>query len=111
MQLDFTLTQQTAALKKKPDTTKDVNGVHLTLKFLWKCQELRIGQTILKMMKVGRPIISRLNTERRQDSRRVGGHGVHLSPLMHQENTFRYRRSCRTPAKSWQEPLTTRKEL
>jgi len=92
MQLDFTLTQQTAALKRKPDTTKDINGVHLTLKFLWKCQELRIGQTILKMMKVGRPIISRLNTERRQDSRRVGGHGVHLSPLMHQENTFRYKK-------------------
>ena len=78
MQLDFTLTQQTAALKRKPDTTKDINGVHLTLKFLWKCQELRIGQTILKMMKVGKPATARLNIERRQGSSREGGHGVHL---------------------------------
>ena len=61
MQLAFILTQQTAVLKRKPDTTKDINGVQLILKFIWKCQELRIGQTILKKSKVGKPIISRLN--------------------------------------------------
>jgi len=40
----------------------------------------------------------------------VGGSGVHLSPQIYQEYTFRHRRSCRTPADSGQEYLTTGKE-
>ena len=41
-----------------------------------------------------------------QDGRGVGGHGVHLSPWIHQEYTFRHRSACRTPAESRQEYLT-----
>ena len=36
--------------------------------------------------------------------------GVHLSPGIHQEYTFRHRSACRTPAESRQEYLTTSKE-
>ena len=35
-----------------------------------------------------------------QDGRGVGGRGVHLSPRIHQEYTFRHRSACRTPAES-----------
>ena len=45
-----------------------------------------------------------------QDGGGVGGHGVHLSPQIHQEYTFRHRRACRTPAESRQEALTSGKE-
>ena len=45
-----------------------------------------------------------------QDGGGVGGHGVHLSPRIHQEYTFRHRRACRTPANSGQEDLTSGKE-
>ena len=38
------------------------------------------------------------------------GHGVQLSPRIHQEHTFRHRSVCRTPAESRQEDLTSRKE-
>ena len=41
-----------------------------------------------------------------QDGRRVGGCGVHLSPRIHQEYTFRHRSACRTPAERRQEYLT-----
>ena len=47
---------------------------------------------------------------REEDGRGVGGHGVHLSPWIHQEYTFRHRRAYRTPAESGQEYLTSRKE-
>ena len=45
-----------------------------------------------------------------QDGGGVGGRGVHLSPRIHQEHTFRHRSACRTPAESGQEYLTNRKE-
>ena len=45
-----------------------------------------------------------------QDGRGVGGRGVHLSPQIHQEYTFRHRTACRTPAESGQEYLISRKE-
>ena len=45
-----------------------------------------------------------------QDGREVGGCGVHVSPLIHQEYTFRHRSACRTPAESRQEYLTSGKE-
>jgi len=45
-----------------------------------------------------------------QDGRGVGGCGVHLSPWIHQEYTFRHRSTCRTPAESTQEYLTSGKE-
>ena len=44
-----------------------------------------------------------------QDGREVGGHGVHLSPRIHQEYTFRHSSACRTPAGSGKEDLTSRK--
>ena len=47
---------------------------------------------------------------REQDGRGVGGRGVHLSPWIHQEYTFRHRSACRTPAESGQEYLTSGKE-
>ena len=45
-----------------------------------------------------------------QDGGGVGKHGISLSPWIHQEYTFRHRRSCKTPAESRQEYLTTGKE-
>ena len=45
-----------------------------------------------------------------EDGRGVGGHGVHLSPQIHQEYAFRHRNACRTPAESGQEYLTSGKE-
>ena len=47
---------------------------------------------------------------REQDGRGVGGHGVHLSPWIHQEYTFRHRSAYRTPAESRKEHLTNGKE-
>ena len=45
-----------------------------------------------------------------QDGGGVGGRGVHLSPWIHQEYTFRHRSAGRTPAESGQEYLTRGKE-
>ena len=47
---------------------------------------------------------------REQDGGGVGGPGVHLSPQIYQEYTFRHRSACRTPAESRQEDLTSGKE-
>ena len=49
-------------------------------------------------------------TQGEQDGGRVGGHGVHLSPQIHQEYTFRHRSACNTPAESCLEYLTSGKE-
>ena len=48
--------------------------------------------------------------KREQDGEGTGGCGVHLSPRIHQEYTFRHRSACRTPAESRQEYLTSGKE-
>ena len=45
-----------------------------------------------------------------EDGGGVVGCGVHLSPWIHQEYTFRHRSACRTPAESRQEYLTSGKE-
>ena len=45
-----------------------------------------------------------------ENGRGVGGHGVYLSPWIHQEYTFTPRSDCRPPAESRQEYLTTGKE-
>ena len=45
-----------------------------------------------------------------QDRGGVDGHGVPLSPQIHQEYTFRHRSAYRTPAESRQEYLTSGKE-
>ena len=45
-----------------------------------------------------------------QEGGGVGGCGVHLSPRIHQEHTFRHRSACRTPTESGQEDLTSGKE-
>ena len=42
-----------------------------------------------------------------QDGSGGGGHGVHLSPQIHQKYTFRHRGACRTLAESRQEYLTS----
>ena len=47
---------------------------------------------------------------REQDGGGVGGCGVHLSPWIHQEYTFRHRSACRTPVKNRQEYVTRGKE-
>ena len=43
-------------------------------------------------------------------ARGVGGCGIHLSPGIHQEYTFRHRSACRIPAESGQEYMTSKKE-
>ena len=43
-----------------------------------------------------------------QDGGGVGGCGVHLSPRIHQEHSFRHKSACRTPAESRQEYLASR---
>ena len=45
-----------------------------------------------------------------QDGGGVGGRGVHLSPRIQQEYTFRHRSTCRTPAERGQEYLRSGKE-
>ena len=45
-----------------------------------------------------------------QDGGGVGGCGVHISPRIHQEYTFRHRSTYRTPAENRQEYLTRGKE-
>ena len=45
-----------------------------------------------------------------EDGRGVGGHGAHLSPQIHKEYTLRHRSTCRTPAESGQDYLTSGKE-
>ena len=47
---------------------------------------------------------------REQDGGGVGVRGVHISPWIHQEYTFRRRSACRTPAGSRQEYPTSGKE-
>ena len=47
---------------------------------------------------------------RYKNGRGVGGHGVGLSPRIHQEYSFRHRSACRTLAESRQEDLTSGKE-
>ena len=49
-------------------------------------------------------------TRGKQDDRGVGGCGVHLSPWIHQEYTFKHRSACRTPAEHRQEDLISGKE-
>ena len=51
-----------------------------------------------------------LSERREQDGGGVGGHGVPLSPWIHQEYSFRDRSACRTPAESRQEYMTSGKE-
>ena len=48
--------------------------------------------------------------EQEQDDGGVGGRGVHLSPWMHQDYTFRHRSACRIPAGSRREDLTSGKQ-
>jgi len=50
------------------------------------------------------------NRQIEQDGGGVGGRGIHLSPQIHQEFTFRHQSACRTPAESRQEYLTSGKE-
>ena len=76
------------------------------------------NREIKKRLLLGRKAMTNLESvlksrkvfEREQDGRGVGGRGVHLSPQIHQEYTFRHRSACRTPAESRQEYLTSGKE-
>ena len=49
-------------------------------------------------------------TRGEHDDRGVGGRGVHLSPWIHQEYTFRHKSACRTPAEHRQGDLISGKE-
>ena len=51
-------------------------------------------------------MLKSISTRGEQDGRGVGGRGVHLSPQIHQEYTFRHR----SAAESGQEYLTRGKE-
>ena len=70
----------------------------------------KLKRSLLLGRKVMTNIDSILKSREEQDGRGVGGHGVHLSPWIHQEYTFRHRSACRTPAESGQEYLTSGKE-
>ena len=54
--------------------------------------------------------ILKISSREEQDGGGVGGHGVHLSPQIHQEYTFRHKSACSTPAESGQEYLASGKE-
>jgi len=59
----------------------------------------------------GKPLnLKKKKNQKEQDGEEVGGHGVYLSPWIHQEYTIRHRNICRTPAENRQEYLTSRKE-
>ena len=53
---------------------------------------------------------SKIEQDWQQDGGGVGGHGVHLSPWIHQEYTFIHRSACRPPAENGQEYLTSGKK-
>ena len=64
---------------------------------------------------VGYRLVRRLSRDEKKnegepDGGGVDGHGVHLSPWIHQEYTFRHRNARRTPAESGQEYLATKNE-
>ena len=63
---------------------------------------VRTGHGTMKWLKIGKG--------EEQDGRRVRGHGISLSPWIHQEYTFRHRSTCRTPTESGQEYLISRKD-
>ena len=66
---------------------------------------------IKRHLLLGRKALTNLKSilkNREQDG--GGGHGIHLSPQIHQEYTFRHRNACRTPAESNQKYLTSGKE-
>ena len=73
---------------------------------------------IKKRLLLGRKAVTNLESilksrevfEREQDGRGVGGRGVHLSPRIPQEYTFRHRRAFSTPTENRQEYLTTGQE-
>ena len=50
-------------------------------------------------------LIKETEEGREQSGGGVGGPGVHLSPQIHQEYTFRHRGACGTPAERGQECL------
>ena len=60
--------------------------------------------------RVSHNLATKQHQRREQDGRGAGGGGVHLSPWIPQEYTFRHRSACRIPAESGQEYLTSGKE-
>ena len=69
-----------------------------------------MGVPPLESESESRSVMSDSLHKREQDGGGVGGRGVHLSPQIHQESTFRHRSACKTPAESGQEYLITREE-
>ena len=51
-----------------------------------------------------------IDIKRKEEDGGVGGQGVHLSPTIQWEYTFRHRSTCRTPVENEQEYLTSGKE-
>ena len=66
------------------------------------------GQDSLRINRIS-IIVKKRSPEENKMVGVVGGHGVHLSPWIHQEYTFRHRSACRTPAESGQQDLTSEK--
>ena len=85
-----------------------MSGVHSKAFNKWQ-QKLK-KQIFLKELFLFSYSLLLIRNQRWQDGRGGGGCGVHLSPRIHQEDTFRHRSACRTPAESGQEYLTSRKE-
>ena len=61
-------------------------------------------------LKLKRKVTNQNYMATEQDGGGVGGHGVHLSPGIHQEYTFTHRSACRTLAESRSEYLTSGKK-
>ena len=81
---------------------------HLTL----NRSSISVQQTVhFQCVSLSHHLLSeKISSLREQDGRGVGGCGVHLSPQIHQEYTFRHRGAGRTPAESKQEYLSSSKE-
>ena len=67
------------------------------------------GQDSLRINRIS-IIVKKRSPEENKMVGVVGGHGVHLSPWIHQEYTFRHKSACRMPAESRRAYLTRGKE-
>ena len=72
--------------------------------------EEELKSLLMKVKEESERIDLKLNIQKEQDGIGVDGSGVHLSPRIHQEYTFRHRSSFRTFAETRQEYLTRGKE-
>ena len=76
----------------------------------WLLRNMYAGQEVTVRTRHGTMNWLKIRKGEEQDGGGVRGHGISLSPWIHQEYTFRHRSTCRTPAESGQEYLSSRKE-